>query len=83
MQCIDFFSISLQRFVRKGINAKNPAIFLRFFLCQKNPVECNAWIARQKIVTEYGIAFLEIRLFLESCLLEFQEIWHENTIGKK
>ena len=36
MQCIDGFSILLQRYVAKGNDAKNPAIF-SFCLLQKEP----------------------------------------------
>ena len=35
----------------------------------------------QKIVVEWDIDVLEIRLFLENHALEFHEIWHENTLG--
>ena len=37
----------------------------------------------KKIAIECGIAFLEIRLFLENHLLQFHEIWHENTLENK
>ena len=37
----------------------------------------------QKIVIECGITFLEIRLFLENHLLEFQEIWQKITLENK
>ena len=37
MQCIDGFSILLQRYVTKGNDAKNPA-FLAFVCERKNPV---------------------------------------------
>ena len=36
-----------------------------------------------KVATECGVAFLEIRLFLENHSLEFHEIWRENTFLKK
>ena len=81
MQCIDSFSFLLQRYARKGINAKNLAIF-RIFLCnQKNPVKCSTCMVSKKIVIKHGIAFLEIRLFLENHLLEFHKICHKNTSG--
>lgn len=37
--------------------------------------------SKSKIAIECEIAFLEIRLFLENHSLEFNEIWHENTLG--
>ena len=49
-QCIDGFSILLQRYVVKGNNAKNPAIFS--FCYRKNPVKCNACAVAQKIETD-------------------------------
>ena len=36
-----------------------------------------------KIAIKCGIAFSEIRLFLENHSLEFNEIWHENTLRNK
>ena len=51
MQCIDGFSILLQRYVRKGYDAKNPAIF-RFCLLPKDPVKCNACAVARKIETD-------------------------------
>ena len=32
---------------------------------------------------EWKIALSEIRLFVENHLLEFHEIWHEDTLGNK
>ena len=77
-QCIDGISLLLQRYVRKGNDAKNPAI-LNFFCYQKNPVKCSACVVSQKGAIECGMAFSEIRLLLENHSLEFHEIWHENT----
>ena len=58
--------------------------FSDFFLFyRKNQVKCSACVVRQKIAIECGIAFLEIRLFLENHSLEFYEIWHENTLENK
>ena len=51
MQCIDGFSILLQRYVTKGNEAKNPA-FLAFVCYQKNPVKCNACAVARKIETD-------------------------------
>ena len=65
-------------YVRKGNDAKNSAIFLSYL---KNPVKCSACVVSLKIAIECGIALSEIRLFLENRSLEFNEIWHENTLG--
>ena len=51
MQCIDSFSILLQRYVTKGYDAKNPA-FLAFVCYRKNPVKCNACAVARKIETD-------------------------------
>ena len=51
MQCIDGFSILLQRYVIKGNNAKNLAIF-SFCLLAKEPVKCNACAVARKIETD-------------------------------
>ena len=51
MQCIDCFSILLQRYVTKGNDAKNSA-FLAFVCCRKNPVKCNACAVARKIETD-------------------------------
>ena len=51
MQCIDGFSILLQRYFTKGNDAKNPA-FLAFVCYRKNPVKCNACAVARKIETE-------------------------------
>ena len=48
MQCIDSFSILLQRYVIKGNDAKNPAI-LNFCLL---PNKCNACAVARKIETD-------------------------------
>ena len=74
MQCIDSFSILLQRYAREGINVKNLTIF-KFFLCnQKNLVKCSTCMVSKKIAIEHGIAFSEICLFHENHLLEFHKI---------
>ena len=54
--------------------------FADFSLLSKEPSAC---VVSKKIAIECGIAFLEIRLFLENHLLEFNEIWHKNTLGNK
>ena len=81
-QCIDGFSLLLQRYVGKGNDAKNPAIF-SFFCYRKNPVKRSACVVSQKIAIEWKIALSEIRLFLENHSLELHEIWHENTLRSK
>ena len=54
MQCIDGFSILLQRYVTKGNDGKNPAFLA--FVCyrknRKNPVKCNACAVARKIETD-------------------------------
>ena len=39
--------------------------------------------SKLKIAIECVIAFSEILLFLENHWLEFNEIWHKNTLGNK
>ena len=51
MQCIDGFSILLQRYVTKGNDAKNPA-FLAFVYYRKNLDKCNACAVARKIETD-------------------------------
>ena len=51
MQCIYGFSILLQRYVIKGNDAKNLAIF-SFCLLPKNAVKCNACAVARKIETD-------------------------------
>ena len=51
MQCVDGFSIVLQRYVIKSNDAKNPAIF-SFCLLRKNPVKCNACAVARNIETD-------------------------------
>ena len=75
-------------FVRKGNDAKNSAICRFFFIERTERTEEPSEMQRmrsklKKIAIECGIAFSEIRLFLENHSLEFNEIWHENTSGNK
>ena len=44
-QCIDGFTLLLQRYVRKGNDTKNSTQL--FLCCQKNPVKCSACISRK------------------------------------
>ena len=39
--------------------------------------------SKLKNAIECGIAFSEVRLFLEHHSLEFNELWHESTLGNK
>lgn len=52
MQCIDGFSILLQRYVTKGNDTKYPA-FLAFICYRKNTVKCNACAVARKVETDY------------------------------
>ena len=76
------FSPLLQRYVTK-CQCKEPSNSQIFLCDQKNPVRCNACVERQKVATECGMAFSEICLFLENHSLEFQDIWHKNTLQNK
>jgi len=73
-QCIDGCSLSLQRYVRKGNNANNPAI-LNFSWLPK--VKCSTCAVAQKI--KRLIAFAETCRFLTIQSLEFQEIWQNSS----
>ena len=73
MQCIDGFSILLQRYVTKGNDAKYPA-FLAFICYRKNTVKCNACAVARKL---RPITLAETRRFLAIQSLEFQEIWQK------
>ena len=63
----------LQRYVRKGNDAKNPKILGFFFVTEKNPVKCSACAVALKI----GNAFAETCRFLTIRSLEFQKIWEK------
>ena len=75
-QCIDGFSLLLQRYVRKGVDAKNPAILSFFFV-----IERTQWNATHAKLVENlrPIAFAETR-FITIQSLEFQEIWQKNSL---
>ena len=76
-QCgIDGFSLLLQRYVRKGNDAKNPAILGFFFVTERT--QLNA-VHTQLLVKLRPIAFAETRRFLTIQSLEFQEIWQKNS----
>jgi len=76
MQCIDGFSLLLQRYIRKGNNAKNPAILSFFFVTERT--QLNAAHA-QLLEKLRPIAFAETCRFLTIQSLKFQEIWQKNN----
>ena len=73
-QCIDGFSLLLQRYVSQGNDSKNPA-FVSYR--RKNPVKRNACAVARKIET---IAFAETCRFLTIQSVDFQEIWPKKMI---
>jgi len=76
-QCIDGFSLLLQRYIRKGNNAKNPAVFTFFFVTEKK-AQLNA--AHAQLLEKLRlIAFAETCQLLTIQSLEFQEIWQKNS----
>jgi len=76
-QCgIDGFSLLLQRYVRKGNVAKNPAILGFFFVTERT--QLNA-VHAQLLEKLRPIAFAETCRFLTIQSLEFQEIWQKNS----
>ena len=72
-QCVDRFSLSWQRYVRKGNDAKNPAIFGIFNM---ERTQLNAAHA-QLLKKLRPIALAETCRFLTIQSLEFQEIWQK------
>ena len=75
-QCIDGFSFLLQRYVRKGSDAKKPAILSFLFVTKRT--QLNAAHA-QLLEKLRPIAFVETCGFLTIQSLEFQEIWQKNS----
>jgi len=75
-QCIDGFSLLLQRYIRKGNDAKNPAILSFFFVTGRT--QLNAAHA-QLLEKLRPIAFVETCRFLTIQSLEFQEIWQKHS----
>ena len=75
-QRIDDFSLLLQIYVRKGNDAKNPAILGHFFVTERT--QLNAAHA-QLLDKLRPIAFAETCQFLAIQSLEFQEIWQKNS----
>ena len=78
-QCIDGFSLLLQRYVGKANNAKNPAILSFFFVTERT--QLNAAHA-QLLEKLRPIAFAETCRFLTIQSLEFQEIWQKKIVQK-
>ena len=73
MQCIDGFSILLQRYVTKGNDAKNPAIFS--FVTERTQLNATHAQLLEKL---RPIALAETCRLLAIQSLEFQEIWLKN-----
>ena len=74
MQCIDGFSLLLQRFVGKGNDAKNPTILSFFFVIKRT--QFNA--AHAHLLGKLKpFAFAETCRFSMIQSLEFQEIWQK------
>ena len=73
MQCVDGFSILLQRYVTKGNVAKNPAILL--FATERTQLNATHAQLLEKL---RPIALAETCRFLAIQSLEFQEIWQKD-----
>jgi len=71
MQCIDGFILSLQRYIRKGNDAKNPAILSFFFVTKRTQLSA---VHVQLLEKLRPIAFAQTCRFLTIQSLEFQEI---------
>ena len=76
MQCVDGFSLLLQRYVRKGNDAKIPAILSSFFVTKRT--QLNA-VHAQLLKKLRLIALAQTCWFLMVQSLEFQEIWQKNS----
>ena len=78
MQCVDGFSILLQRYVTKGNVVKNPAIFSYCLLPKEiERTQLNATHA-QLLEKLRPITLAETCSFLAIQSLEFQEIWQKS-----
>jgi len=75
-QCIDGFSLLLQRYITKGNDAKNPAILSFFFATERTQLKT---VHAQLLEKLRPIAFAETCRFLMIQSLEFQEIWQQNS----
>ena len=71
MECVDGFSILLQRYVTKGNDAKNPAIFSFCLLPKETQLNANACAVARKL---RPIALAETCRFLAIQSLEFQKL---------
>ena len=80
MLCIDGFGLFLQRYIRKGSSAKNPAILCIFCCYQKHPVK--HMCSKSKYCDWIQNSFLGNTPILEYMYhsFEFYEIWHKNTL---
>ena len=57
---------------------------LCFTSSRENPVKCSACAVNQKLETgNFGVFLWEIRCFLRNRLIEFYEIWQENTLANR
>jgi len=75
-QCIDGFSLLLQRYVRKGNDAKNPAILSFFFVTEITQLN----VVHVQLLQKWRpIAFAGTCRFLTLQSIEFQEIWPKNS----
>ena len=70
-QCVDGFSLLLQRYVRKGNDAKNPAILGFSFVIERTQLNATHVQLLEKL---RPMAFSETSRFLTIQSLEFQEI---------
>ena len=75
-QCIDGFSLLLQRYVRKGNDAKKPAILSFLFVTERTQLHAAHAQLLEKL---RPIALEETCGFLTIQSLEFQEIWQKNS----
>jgi len=71
-QCIDGFSLLLQRYIRKGNDTKNPAILSYFFVTERTQLNAAHAQLLEKLTP---ITFAKTYRFLTIQSLEFQEIW--------
>ena len=76
MQCVDGFSILLQRYVRKGNDTKKPAILGFFFIIERTQLNAEHAQFSEKF---RPIAFAETCRFLTIQSLDFQETWQKNS----
>ena len=75
-QCIDGFSLLLQRHIRKGNDAKNPAIFSFWFFTERTQLNVTHAQLLEKL---RPIALAETCRFLTIQSLEFQKIWQKDS----